>query len=59
MIRDGVDHRAIEAMLKPLFDEVAVTAYWSAHAAVWQAFGQRLGWKNTFAAVARGYNPPS
>jgi SAM-dependent methyltransferase len=54
-VRDGVDQHAIEAQIRPVFAEVNVQPYWSAHAHLWQTVGDRVGIHNTFALWAHGY----
>ncbi len=57
VVRDGVDQDALRARLAPDFAHVEVESYWSAHAALWQTVGERVGLKNTFAIWATGYTP--
>jgi len=55
VVRDGVDQDSIQRLLEPRFASVALTGYWSSHAAIWQSLGERLGLRNTFAVRARGH----
>jgi SAM-dependent methyltransferase len=54
VVRDGVDQRALAALLGTRFAHVRVTTYWSTHSARLQAVGERLGLTNTFGIEATG-----
>ncbi|MGH2530817.1 MAG: class I SAM-dependent methyltransferase [Thermomicrobiales bacterium] len=54
-VRQGVDHQRLVAALADRFDEVTLAPYWSTQSGLWQRVGERIGTKNTFAVVARGY----
>jgi len=56
VVREGVNQNSIERLLQPHFEHVTITSYWSTQAGIWQAVGQRLGLRNTFAVQARGYH---
>lgn len=55
VVRDGVDQDSVTQLLQPRFESVTLSSYWSTQAAIWQAVGQRLHLRNTFAVQARGY----
>jgi len=55
VVRDGVDQDSVTQLLQPRFESVTLSSYWSTQAAIWQAVGQRLHLRNTFAVQARGH----
>jgi hypothetical protein len=55
VVRNGVDERALRALLDPSFGEVHVIPYWSNQARVAQRLGRRLGLANQFALVAEDH----
>lgn len=55
VVRDGVDHIALEQALAPLFEVVIVKGYWSSQSALWQRIGDRIGLRNSFSISAHGY----
>lgn len=58
VVRSGVNHTEIVNSLSDRFEEVRLVPYWSSQAGVWHRLGTRMGLKNTFGVVARGYRPP-
>lgn len=57
VVRDGVDELAIADALRPSFETVEITEYWSTQGAVQQRAGERLGLTNTFALRASNHKP--
>jgi len=49
VVRQGVDHQAIERLLTAHFEEVELQTYWSTVSSPLQWIGDRLGRPNTFA----------
>jgi SAM-dependent methyltransferase len=58
-LRNGVDESAIRDLLLKAFGDVQVIPYWSHQSAAVQWVGTRLGLRNTFGILARGYHGPS
>ena len=58
VVRAGVDQEAIRAQLEPDFASVDVLRYWSSQSNLWQRVGARLGFCNTFAVLATGFQAP-
>ncbi len=54
VLRDGVDHLALDAQLRQSFDSVDTWSYWSTPSPVLQALGERAGLVTNFAITARG-----
>lgn len=54
VVRQGVNHLAIEQLLSEHFEVVELKAYWSTVPAPMQRVGERLGRPNTFAFRAAG-----
>ncbi|MFD9702549.1 class I SAM-dependent methyltransferase [Lentzea sp. NPDC059081] len=57
VVRDGVDERALEALLVPRFSSVRVDRYWSTQAGPLQWVGERFGPSTTFGLVATNALP--
>jgi SAM-dependent methyltransferase len=55
VVRNGLDHEKIRAMLSAKFETVSLFAYWSTPSAFWQRIGDWIGAKTTFGLVALGY----
>jgi SAM-dependent methyltransferase len=55
VVRNGVDERALQALLEPSFEELRVLPYWSNQARLAQRLGTRLGLANQFALVAEDH----
>lgn len=55
VIRDGVNQEELSRRFRTRFEQFAVVPYWSAHSALGQAVGERLGVANTFAIIGTGY----
>lgn len=55
VIRAGVDHNRILAVLSPLFQTLSVIPYWSTQPALGQRLGELLGIQNSFCVLARGF----
>jgi hypothetical protein len=53
VVRQGVDDKAIEELLAPLFEEIAVSHYWSTQSGLLQRLGDRFFPPNTFGIAAR------
>ena len=58
VVRAGVDQEAIRAQLEPYFASVDVLRYWSSQSNLGQRVGARLGFSNTFACLATGFQTP-
>ncbi len=56
VVRDGVDEEAIVGELKGTFESVELRKYWSSQGTAQQKLGERLGYTNTFAIFASGFN---
>jgi trans-aconitate methyltransferase len=54
-VRQGLDQDAILRVLGPKFDACSLIPYWSSQGSAWQWLGEKLGIRNTFAIVARGF----
>jgi SAM-dependent methyltransferase len=54
VVRQGVDQNAIERLLAPKFESVAIETYWSTQSHIWQQIGERAHLTNTFAVYAVG-----
>ena len=52
-VREGVDERALESLLREHFADVHLTTYWSTPAGVLQRSGDRLHLGGTFSLIAR------
>lgn len=55
VIRAGVDHNRVLAVLAPLFQTAYLMSYWSTQSAVGQRMGELMGLQNTFCILARGF----
>jgi 2-polyprenyl-3-methyl-5-hydroxy-6-metoxy-1,4-benzoquinol methylase len=53
-VRNGVDSKAVVAVLEPAFDSVQEFRYWSTPAMVLQALGEALRFETEFGIVATG-----
>lgn len=54
VVRDGVDERALLALLAPAFEHVRLERYWSTQSAVLQGLGERFAPPSTFGITALG-----
>ena len=54
LVREGVDERAIEALLDTLFDDVEIFRYWSTQSPALQRLGDHTSLKTTFGVQATG-----
>ncbi len=54
VVRNGVDSQSIVDLLRPRFEQVIETRYWSNQSLIGQVIGDRVGLKNTFAILATG-----
>lgn len=57
VVRQGVDERALEWMLKSRFHHVEPWFYWSTQSEWLQRLGERAGWISTFGMTARSRLP--
>ena len=53
VMRQGVDEEALAGVLRPLFAQVELHAYWSTQSALLQGWGERFGLRSTFGVTAR------
>ena len=58
VVRDGVDEEAIVETLDPTFESVELRKYWSSQGTAQQKLGEKLGYTNTFAIFASGFEGP-
>jgi SAM-dependent methyltransferase len=56
VVRNGVDERALQELLRSSFRDLRVVPYWSNQSRLAQRLGRRLGLQNQFALVAEGYS---
>ena len=54
VVRDGVDEKALEALLSSHYDGVTVERYWSTQGSQFQSWGERHGFESTFGVIAQG-----
>ncbi len=54
VVRDGVDEKALEALLSSHYDYVTVERYWSTQGSHFQSWGERHGFESTFGVIAQG-----
>ena len=54
VVRDGVDEKALEALLSSHYDCVTVERYWSTQGSQFQSWGERHGFESTFGVIAQG-----
>jgi SAM-dependent methyltransferase len=55
VIRDGVDEERILSFAKTEFSEASLLTYWSSQLRLGQGLGDRLGLRDYFGVVAKGY----
>lgn len=58
VVRDGINHERLIAILQQRFVDVSFMPYWSTQGAIWQRMGEVLGIHNTFAITASGSLEP-
>jgi SAM-dependent methyltransferase len=54
VVRNGVDHLAVQSLLKSEGFECEIRPYWSTHSPLFQSFGKKLGLRSNFVLMARG-----
>lgn len=59
VVRQGVNQHAVVETLRPRFEDVSLTRYWSTQARVWQRLGDAARLENTFAVAASGFRAKS
>jgi len=55
VVRQGVNHHQVLALLSVRFESVHIQSYWSTQSALWQGLGEKFGLKSTFALTACGF----
>jgi hypothetical protein len=55
VVRNGVDEEAIRQFASEHFEVTEIDKYWSSQGPSQQRLGERLGYVNTFAVFATGY----
>lgn len=59
VVRKGVNEHAVVDALRPSFETVILTRYWSTQGRAWQRLGELANLENTFAVEAHGFALPA